>query len=316
MIWEDVDNNSPVYVNDSIRTADLSQAVVRLKDGTTIELDENSMILLAETSGAINITFAQGTMYARRAAVAEAGTEKVNIVSGDATVAVEQSDVKLSQSEGKQLDLTVSKGTPSSPRVPRKILTQNQSAVLLKDAPVRVREVPLKLGAPSPTGISYHPREARRLIFWDPGQPEERFGLWKGFSAIVARRRAAGTAARASCPQRRNTTGLKGGGPGGRAEFSEVHKFSSSPAGRALMYPSSGESSRMSAAAADQLPGEAISRQIHAGDREGSGVCPEGELGLDPHRRWIPLPEGTYFWQVSTTAGTGDRVLGAASTGS
>ena len=318
VIWEDVDNNSPVYVNDSIRTADLSQAVVRLKDGTTIELDENSMILLAETSGAININFAQGTMYARRAAVAEAGTEKVNIVSGDATVAVEQSDVKLSQSEGKQLDLTVSKGTAVvTTGSEEKILTQNQSAVLLKDAPVQVREVPLKLVSPEPNRYFISSDAKLAVSFsWEPtGDAKNVYfelSRERDFSAIVARRRAAGTAAGEAVPSGEYYWRLKGEGPGGRAEFSEVRKFSvitDRPV--QLMYPSSGEVvtyvqrpplinfrwGRNDIATKYTL--EIAKDQAFAQKVSSVSTTLTG-LAVDT------LPEGTYFWRVSTTAGLGD----------
>ncbi len=86
VIWESIDQNSPVYINDSIRTAELSQAVIHLADGTSIELDENSMILLAESAGAININFAQGTMYAKRGDITGKDAGAVNIVSGGASI--------------------------------------------------------------------------------------------------------------------------------------------------------------------------------------------------------------------------------------
>src|SRR4030042_2611749 len=40
VVWEDVEQNTPVYNNDSIRTADLSEAIVNLSDGTRINIDE------------------------------------------------------------------------------------------------------------------------------------------------------------------------------------------------------------------------------------------------------------------------------------
>ena len=39
VVWEDIDQNSPVYNNDSIRTSQLSEAVIILNDGTKINVD-------------------------------------------------------------------------------------------------------------------------------------------------------------------------------------------------------------------------------------------------------------------------------------
>ena len=76
VVWEDLEQNTPVYNNDSIRTADLSEAIVHLGDGTSINIDENSLILLATTGTGINIDFSHGSISANRGAgtAGEAGT--------------------------------------------------------------------------------------------------------------------------------------------------------------------------------------------------------------------------------------------------
>jgi len=108
VVWEDVEQNMPVYNNDSIRTADLSEAHIRLKDGTEIALNENSMILLAMTKDQLDIEFTQGSMLATRGDMA--GITKLNIKSGKAVVSIGKGDVKLDQGRGKNLNLSVRKG--------------------------------------------------------------------------------------------------------------------------------------------------------------------------------------------------------------
>jgi len=46
VVWDEIEQTAPVYNNDSIRTADNSEAVVRLSDGSEITINENSMIQL------------------------------------------------------------------------------------------------------------------------------------------------------------------------------------------------------------------------------------------------------------------------------
>ena len=67
VIWEDLDRDAPVYNNDTIRTADLSEAVISLADGTKINMDENSLILLEMSGKGINIDFSSGSISADRA---------------------------------------------------------------------------------------------------------------------------------------------------------------------------------------------------------------------------------------------------------
>ena len=44
IVWERLQQNTPLYDNDFIRTVDLAQATIRFKDGTTLDVYENSML--------------------------------------------------------------------------------------------------------------------------------------------------------------------------------------------------------------------------------------------------------------------------------
>ncbi|MBM9502625.1 hypothetical protein JWG44_20425 [Leptospira sp. 201903071] len=46
MIWQDVEQNFPIFNHDSVRTDELSEAVVTLTSGTKFELDPRSMIVI------------------------------------------------------------------------------------------------------------------------------------------------------------------------------------------------------------------------------------------------------------------------------
>ncbi|EMY78709.1 hypothetical protein LEP1GSC060_0548 [Leptospira weilii serovar Ranarum str. ICFT] len=46
MIWQDVEQNFPIFNQDSVRTDELSEAVVTLRSGTKFELDPRSMIVI------------------------------------------------------------------------------------------------------------------------------------------------------------------------------------------------------------------------------------------------------------------------------
>jgi outer membrane protein assembly factor BamB len=111
VVWEDVEQNFPVYNNDAIRTSDLSEAVIHLNDGTEINIDENTMIVLAALENAININFEHGSISASRGAGATgADIYAVNIKSLNTTVSIDKGNIQLSQSGGQGLDLKVSDG--------------------------------------------------------------------------------------------------------------------------------------------------------------------------------------------------------------
>ncbi len=46
MIRQDVEQNFPIFNQDSVRTDELSEAIVTLKSGTKFELDPRSMIVI------------------------------------------------------------------------------------------------------------------------------------------------------------------------------------------------------------------------------------------------------------------------------
>ena len=54
VVWERVQNNTPLYNADTIRTSDLSQAVIEVNDGSQLEIYENTMIRIFESAAGIS----------------------------------------------------------------------------------------------------------------------------------------------------------------------------------------------------------------------------------------------------------------------
>ncbi len=134
VVWEEVEQNFPVYNNDSIRTSELSEAVIHLNDGTDINIDENSMIMLSSLENAININFEHGSISANRAGVSGTDISAINIKSMDATVSIDKGNIQLSQLENKELDLTVSDGQAKVRDAKGETLVKvNEKAVISSD---------------------------------------------------------------------------------------------------------------------------------------------------------------------------------------
>jgi outer membrane protein assembly factor BamB len=151
VVWEEVEQTTRVFNNDTIRTADISEAVVHLKDGTDISLDENSMIFLSIDENAININFTQGSIFAKRGNIL-GDVKEITIQSQDAKVSIEKSDIQLTKTGGKDLDLTVTGG---SARVQvantEKVVAKDEKVVLEKGSKdVKIVKIQLRPISPDP----------------------------------------------------------------------------------------------------------------------------------------------------------------------
>jgi hypothetical protein len=166
VIWEGVDRDVPLYNYDAIRTSDQSEATLRLNDGTEIKLNENSMILLSLNKNQFDIQFNQGSIIANRGGAA-GDLKKLNIKSGTTNIAIDRSNVKLSQNKAGDLNLSVAKGSAdiSTGKGAEKLGT-DQALVVAKDSG-DVSKFDLAVSLVSPAADSYHltPSEKKRVDF-------------------------------------------------------------------------------------------------------------------------------------------------------
>lgn len=102
-LWATLEKDSPIYVNDTIKTFENDQLSIMLEDGTEISLEPNSMIRLEGD----NITFNGGTI----SAINRSGNSEVNIITSDGSVlSLDKGSVDISQREGEDVELTVTDG--------------------------------------------------------------------------------------------------------------------------------------------------------------------------------------------------------------
>ncbi len=170
VVWEAIDQNFPVYNNDSIRTSDLSEAVIHLSDGTDINIEENSMIMLSTQENAININFEQGSISANRTGVQGADIAAINIKSQDATVSIDKSNIQLTQLENKELDLTVSNGTAKVKSGSEETLVKSSEKAIISSDRKDTTIVKLKFDLKEPASNQYFIIEVPRSevsFAWD-----------------------------------------------------------------------------------------------------------------------------------------------------
>jgi hypothetical protein len=152
VVWEEIEQNFPVFNNDSIRTSELSEAVIHLHDGTDINVDENSMIMLSTLENAININFEHGSISANRSGISGTDISAINIKSMDATVSIDKGNIQLTQLDNQELDLTVSEGQAKIKDAKGETLVKvNEKALISSDRQeTKIVQLNFNLKTPSP----------------------------------------------------------------------------------------------------------------------------------------------------------------------
>jgi hypothetical protein len=195
VVWEDIELKSPVYNNDSIRTAEQSEAVVRLADGTEIAMNENSMIIISFTTNEIDIQFKGGSISAKRGELAGEALDTLNIKSGETTVSVARSDVQVSSRKEKEMNLTVNKGEAKVKSGDKeRAVKENQKVVVSeKTKELTVYSLPLKQLLPLPDSMVVITGKTGDVQFtWEELKPEHKGMLEISKTASFSRLAATG----------------------------------------------------------------------------------------------------------------------------
>ncbi len=109
MVWQDMEMEAPVFNRDTIRTAEQSEATVRLANGASISLDELSMVYLEVGSDRSDLKLERGSVRLK----SSGGGAPLFIRSGNRTVRLDQGDLHATKS-GDALGLLLREGTASS----------------------------------------------------------------------------------------------------------------------------------------------------------------------------------------------------------
>nr|MBP6739908.1 FecR domain-containing protein [Leptospiraceae bacterium] len=154
VVWDQVENKSPVANKDTIRTLDYSDAVLTLKDGTTVRLSDNSMIYIDLSEKNLNINFDYGSISTSRAD----GTEPdatLNIKSGDKTIQIDKGGAaKLSKNEDENVNIQVEKGQARLALKGKEEILQTNQTAELRDNKIDVKPIRFLLQTP-PDGKYY-----------------------------------------------------------------------------------------------------------------------------------------------------------------
>lgn len=146
VVWHSISSNAPLKNRDTIKTYPESDAIIKLKDGTEIQVDENSMIFLDLQGSTPNINFEGGSIQINNSKSGKKDQEIV-VKTKNQTLTLTGSDAKI-DSSGKNINVSMEKGSAiikgkdgkSQKLNPDEIATLNDSGVSTRKAPYVLEE--------------------------------------------------------------------------------------------------------------------------------------------------------------------------------
>jgi hypothetical protein len=150
VMWEEIAQESPVYNYDAIRTLEYSSAVISLKDGTSIELDQNTMLVVILSQKGVDINFDRGGVSAKSGA---GGKQIITLNARDASIALDSGDISVSSSD-KGLDISLASGSAKVEAAGGAVNISADETATLKEGKVQAEKK--SLFTEFPAHNSYH----------------------------------------------------------------------------------------------------------------------------------------------------------------
>jgi hypothetical protein len=129
VIWEEIEQESEIFNYDAIRTMEYSSAVIALNDGTKIELDQNTLLVVVLSDKGLNINFDQGGVSARSG---EGSQNPIIFNSKDATIALNEGGISINSSDS-GTDIQVNSGSAKISAEGKELQVSANETATLKD---------------------------------------------------------------------------------------------------------------------------------------------------------------------------------------
>ncbi|MCW7494053.1 FecR family protein [Leptospira sp. 2 VSF19] len=165
VIWEKLENNSALTNKDTIRSEAFSDALIRLKDGTEINIDENSMFNLDLTGEEPNLEFTQGSLEVKKN---DSQKSQIKITSSGSEINVDSGNVKIERSKERDLSLFVEKGkTTIKEKDGKSVSVEEGKKAEFKKTGIEIKKIPVALVAPTSQKLFYaEPEEVTVHFRW------------------------------------------------------------------------------------------------------------------------------------------------------
>lgn len=104
LLWDSIKRAQAVYNNDTIRTGLNSLAIIKLKDESVLEVEENSLIVLEQGGSSLNVDFRTGEFKTK------SKSEKLKIRIKDSVINAKNSELKIKTDTKKNTQIQLTKG--------------------------------------------------------------------------------------------------------------------------------------------------------------------------------------------------------------
>ncbi|MFW6364994.1 MAG: FecR domain-containing protein [Spirochaetota bacterium] len=188
VIWERLRNNSPVYNFDAIRTDTGSLAVINMDDGTSLELDEETMVILQKSQRGLDIDFEQGGISAK---TSESSSGKLNIKSGDTSVALASGGLNMAKTGEEELNVNVESGSAELTASGQTTQIDPTKAATVTGGAAAISEVNIRLLTPQASKNIVSQGAAPVTFSWQLESAERstlQVSMRKDFSSLIADR--------------------------------------------------------------------------------------------------------------------------------
>ncbi|TGL24548.1 iron dicitrate transport regulator FecR [Leptospira yanagawae] len=164
VIWEKLENNSPLINKDTIRSEAFSDAIIRLKDGTEINIDENSMFNLDLTGDEPNLEFSEGSLEVKKN---DSNANQIKITSSGNEINVDSGNVKIEKAKDQELSLFVEKGKTTVKQNGKTVSVDQGKKAEFKTSGIEIKKIPIVLLSPASQKLFYtDPTEALVNFTW------------------------------------------------------------------------------------------------------------------------------------------------------
>jgi len=171
VIWEDVDINFPVYENDTIRTDEFSEVVVKLKDGSQVKLNENTMAVFSfSTEDELNIGLTRGGLNLE-------SSRNARLICDENHFEVKQGKLSVDKGYSKTVNVRVTEGEVVLDSKGKKEIIDKASLVRVKEQKILQKEKSAKLIYPISNYVSSNQGAEKIRFEWEPYEKNSKYIL-------------------------------------------------------------------------------------------------------------------------------------------
>jgi hypothetical protein len=142
LVWESLYQNSLITNRDTIRSESLSDATIRLKDGTEISIDENSMFFLDMSEEDARIEFSKGSLQIRKS---DSPNDRLRIQSANKEIIISEADIQIQKDSSSQFQVLVEKGRAIIRSRGESTPVSSGSQADLSSDSIAVKQIPIQL---------------------------------------------------------------------------------------------------------------------------------------------------------------------------